>query len=300
MFLFYGAKFSSESVQSMPDNYLNKSLYKDLKPLTPIPTGLDSRGSLDRDISCMLFDIYGTLFISAAGDISIAGKRSEEIGVIGELLDKYNIPRAPDTILTDLSDTIQNTHLVLKEKGIDYPEVDIIRIWKRVLRCDDTEILRAFATEFEMIVNPVWPMPNLRELLSELGKQNITMGIISNAQFYTLYLFEWFLGAEIESLGFHPALTLLSYQFGYAKPSFCLFETAADRLKAMGLDPAQTLYIGNDMLKDIYPAMKTGFKTALFAGDSRSLKLREEHPLCRGIAPDLVITDLIQLNPGKC
>ena len=37
------------------------------------------------------------------------------------------------------------------------------------------------------------------------------------------------------------------------------------------------------------------FKTALFAGDLRSLRLRTENPRCRGLKPDLVVTDLRQL-----
>ena len=55
------------------------------------------------------------------------------------------------------------------------------------------------------------------------------------------------------------------------------------------------LYVGNDMLNDIYPAAKAGFKTALFAGDSRSLRLRKDKPKCKYLSADIVITDLIQL-----
>jgi len=49
------------------------------------------------------------------------------------------------------------------------------------------------------------------------------------------------------------------------------------------------------MLNDIYPAQKVGFQTALFAGDKRSLRLRNDDPRCKNLKPDLVITDLIQL-----
>jgi putative hydrolase of the HAD superfamily len=49
------------------------------------------------------------------------------------------------------------------------------------------------------------------------------------------------------------------------------------------------------MLNDIYPARKAGFTTALFAGDKRSLRLRQDDPRCANISADLVITDLYQL-----
>jgi putative hydrolase of the HAD superfamily len=49
------------------------------------------------------------------------------------------------------------------------------------------------------------------------------------------------------------------------------------------------------MLNDIFPAKITGFQTALFAGDKRSLRRRTDDPRCRNLKPDLVVTDLGQL-----
>ena len=155
--------------------------------------------------------------------------------------------------------------------------------------------VRMFADEFESLVNPVYPMPHLSKLLLACKAGNILMGIISNAQFYTPFLFERFLGSKLEELGFCSDLIFYSYRFGYAKPSLFLFKLAADQLKSMGFSLNSALYLGNDMLNDIYPAKKTGFQTALFAGDRRSLRLRKDDPRCKNLTPDLVITDLIQL-----
>jgi putative hydrolase of the HAD superfamily len=49
------------------------------------------------------------------------------------------------------------------------------------------------------------------------------------------------------------------------------------------------------MLNDILPAQTTGFRTALFAGDKRSLRLRRDNPRCSNLKPDMVLTDLVQL-----
>jgi putative hydrolase of the HAD superfamily len=49
------------------------------------------------------------------------------------------------------------------------------------------------------------------------------------------------------------------------------------------------------MLNDIYPAHRSGFQTALFAGDARSLRWRRDDPRCSGLTPDLVVTDLNQV-----
>ena len=49
------------------------------------------------------------------------------------------------------------------------------------------------------------------------------------------------------------------------------------------------------MLNDIWTASQAGLKTALFAGDQRSLRLRETDDRCQGLEPDVVITELNQL-----
>ncbi|MBU4259621.1 MAG: HAD family hydrolase [Proteobacteria bacterium] len=275
---------------------LNKNLISNyITPLNPAPTSLKKSGKLDGTIKCILFDIYGTLFISGSGDIGIAEKESHNIRRLEQLLLKYGIKRKPHTILDDLFSAIKKKHDEMRGKGIDFPEVEIDSIWSGVLGNNNLDVIRSFAVEFEMLVNPVYPMPHARELLSECKNSKLLMGIISNAQFYTPYLFKWLLGSDMSGLGFHHDLIIFSYKFGYAKPSTFLFQHAAERLKNMNIKENSVLYIGNDMLKDIYPAKKTGFKTALFAGDSRSLRLREDDPKCKNLSADIILTDLTQL-----
>ena len=74
-----------------------------------------------------------------------------------------------------------------------------------------------------------------------------------------------------------------------------MFQSAVERLKGLNAPADSALYIGNDMLNDIYPAKNAGFNTALFAGDARSLRLRKDVAECKNLSADLVITDLIQL-----
>ncbi len=272
-----------------------KSVQKYLRLLTPLPTSLEPGGALTEKIKCVLFDIYGTLFISGSGDISLAGKKSPAIGKINQLLTKYTIRKSPQPLLNEFYHAIKTRHEELRNRGVDFPEVNIDRIWMNILQKDDTDIVRQFAVEFELIVNSVYPMPNLEKMLSACRHRNILMGIISNAQFYTPYLFEWFLNSGLNDLGFDPDLVFYSYRFEVAKPSPVLFRIAAEKLEAKGIPPSCVLYLGNDMLNDIYPAKETGFQTTLFAGDKRSLRLRSDDPRCKNLSADLVITDLSQL-----
>lgn len=267
-----------------------------LQPLTPLPTTLSPRGRLRPSVRCILFDIYGTLFISGSGDISLNRQNSDPDDRIDQLLSKYGITQSARRILPAFFEHIEKRRDELRRSGVDHPEVIIEQIWRQVLEIDDPAVVRRFAVEFELITNPVSPMPNLQTMLSDCRRKGQLMGIISNAQFYTPHLFTWFLNSEIENLGFDPGLLFYSYRFEVAKPSLKLFEMAAKTLQSKGVEPAAVLYIGNDMLNDIYPASAIGFQTALFAGDRRSLRLRAEDPRCADLSPDLVLTDLGQLD----
>jgi putative hydrolase of the HAD superfamily len=262
----------------------------------PVPTGFRESGTVKGEIKAVLFDVYGTLFISRAGDISIAEKQAAN-NIIGieRLLKKHRIDRDASLFYQEFIDEIEGEIEQIKEGGIDYPEVVIEKIWKNLLPFDDN-LIKGFAVEYEMIVNPVYPMPHAQELLSRMSRKNALMGIISNAQFYTPYLFSALLGGSLADLGFKDDLIFFSYVFGYGKPSLFLYKKAAECLDTLGIQRENVLYVGNDMLKDIYPASTVGFQTALFAGDGRSLRLREDDERCKNIAADLIITDLLHID----
>ncbi len=264
--------------------------------MKPVPTALTRTGTLTYKIECILFDVYGTLFISGSGDIHMAPKEPRDNHRLKKLLEKYKIDQKPRMVRAALFDQIETEHQAMREKGIDFPEIIIEKTWQDVLDLD-LQTARAFAVEFELIQNPVYPMPYLKQMLHACRELNLLMGLISNAQFFTPYLFDWFIESNLEDLGFEPDITLFSFQFGRAKPSRYLFQLAANRLKQKGIPARTVLYLGNDMLNDIYPAQKAGFKTALFAGDERSLRLRKDHPRCKNLSADLVISHLDQL-PG--
>ncbi len=93
-------------------------------PLRPIPTVLQPLGDRPNKVDAILFDIYGTLFISASGDISLA-QRHPELGRVSShsLLNKYGIATNPGRLKQMLLDTIDQHHRELKAGGTEYPEV---------------------------------------------------------------------------------------------------------------------------------------------------------------------------------
>ena len=269
-----------------------------IHPLTPVPTGVAPRLEGMQNFRAMLFDVYGTLLISGSGDIGISRGQSVEEDDLRDLLRRCHIDRTPDGLPTALHRAIEQEHAKARRQGIDFPEVDIVRVWQTLLGVGDLNRLKSFILEYELTVNPVYPMPGLTTLLSTCRARRLPMGIISNAQFYTPYLMEWFLGSSLEESGFDPRLTFLSYRLGHAKPSMVMFKRAADELSRIGIPAEAALYVGNDMLNDIRPASAVGFRTALFAGDARSLRSRESDNRCRGRSTDLIVTDLRQLITG--
>lgn len=263
--------------------------------IEPIPSLHSPGGQLSKPVRAVLFDIYGTLFVSDSGDIGIAQKQAHNLALLGDLCRHYGIDVPPDQVTQRLFQSIRMTHERIKQAGITHPEIKIDAVWQDILGWQDHDRIRDFALEYEWAVNPSYPMPGLDETLRTIRRRSLVMGLISNAQFFTPLLFEWFLGAAPTDCGFMPDLTVYSYQCGEAKPSETLFLHCADKLSNMGLPPESVVYVGNDMLNDIVPAAKMGWQTVLFAGDHRSLRLRRENNECRLIHPNLVITNLRQL-----
>jgi putative hydrolase of the HAD superfamily len=155
--------------------------------------------------------------------------------------------------------------------------------------------LERLAVEYEARANPVWPMPGLEECLRALSERGLLLGVVSNGQFYTRELFAALLGRPAEFWGFDPDLQYYSYEHGRAKPGVDLYRRAAAALAGRGVEAAGVLSVGNDLLNDVRPSALVGFRTALFAGDQRSLRLREGDPRLQGIAPDMVLTALAEL-----
>lgn len=297
----------------MTDETPLKQRFKTLSsPLEPEDTGEEPVLKKLRDIRAVIFDFYGTLFISGVGDIGIDDGKSDA-GLLIKALEGANIKPVHENAGKrgyEIYDKVVTEQLQeLKSSGIPYPEPDIRTVWRNVLNQMYAEDLidgpttsehhERMAVEFEVRMNPIWPMPGYEETLSRLKDQNLELGVISNSQFYTPIALEALAGKSLEQLGFNRHLLHWSYEESRKKPGLVFYEHFLEKASEQMHDarPEHFLYVGNDMLKDIYPADELGMKTALFAGDKRSLKWRKEDNRCKNLNPDLVITELLQI-PG--
>ena len=270
----------------------------DAAPRLPAMTG----------VRAVVFDVYGTLFSSGVGDISLATEENRDAAIRGVLTENgLEIAASASSLRFDeaLHAVIHRHQDKRRAEGIEYPEVDIRAVWADFIRelAASGQIgpgapaeIDTLVIDYETRVNPTQPMPGLADLLAQLRTRGLVLSIISNAQFYTPLLFEAFLGKSIDALGFCPKCNAWSYAELEGKPSQRLYQLAAERLQAHhGLEPQDCLYIGNDMRNDIWPAQALGFRTALFAGDRLSLRRRAEHPAGKDVRPDAEIIELKQI-----
>lgn len=293
-----------------------KNWLDNLEKLQPQTTGfcpnLRPNSSENITIKAIIFDIYGTLLISSSGDI-------EEASPTVENMDKalqaggYNIEKNAKEIsaflLKQLPEKIKSNQQEIKQKGHPFPDVDIFKVWREMLQeAQNAGMISLTGNEsvtdtifiFELLSNKVFPMPGMKEVLIKLNKKEIPLGIVSNAQFYTPILMNYFLSGSFSTKQevefFNPDLSFFSYKELRGKPDVSLFQKFIPTLKnKYNINPEETIFVGNDMLNDVYTAKKAGLKTVLFAGDERSLRLRENDARVKGIFPDFIITDLNQL-----
>lgn len=280
--------------------------------LDPVPTGLPSRLSPIGPIHAVLFDVYGTLLVSGSGDIGVGATAEDRAAAMRGAL---HAVCGAETTVTEQSARhlverflreISDCHERQRSEGIEYPEVDVMQLWRAVVPaseapsvanfCWDDRHLCLLAIEYELRVNPVWPMPAAVSTLRQLRSAGLRVGIISNAQFFTPLMWQATAEVTFEEAGVDPALQYFSYRFGQAKPGVFLYEQAASQLRKEGVESQHVLYVGNDLRNDVAPAAHVGFRTALFAGDKRSLRLRTEDPTVADVQPDWIVDSLDQLG----
>lgn len=265
----------------------------------------------------VIFDIYGTLLISASGDVEEATLIT---GNLQKALDKARIrvvmkdgltrEELLRMILDEFKACVNRQHEKHKsENGVAYPEIDILETWEVVVqyftgkgflehgKYSNTKLL---AYVFELLSNRIYPMPGMKKVVQQIHGLDIPLGIVSNAQAYTPLFLNFYLhgsfddNMEIEP--FDPRLIIYSFRERRAKPDHQLFSLLGYSLRSnFNISPEEAIYVGNDMLNDVYAASQAGLKTVLFAGDQRSLRMRSEHPLVSETKPDFIVTDLPQI-----
>jgi putative hydrolase of the HAD superfamily len=209
----------------------------------------------------IIFDLNGTLI-----DINTDEGNEQIYRSISHFL-KYH------GIMANRNEVREGYYQILKEQrragSEEFPEFDAVAVWReflatRMVRYGVTltkakqAMLPHFLAELYrgISLNRLELYPEVREVLDEL-RPHYRLAALSDAQT------AWAV-PEMRMVGldgyFYPIV--ISGDLGYRKPDPRMFTLALGR---MHLLPEETVFVGNDMYRDIYGARQAGMRTVFFA-----------------------------------
>ena len=173
-----------------------------------------------------------------------------------------------------------------------YPEFHAVDIWRTIIEDHGTDFTRTlpagklqhmplFLAEMSRGISRrrLGLYPYVCEVLDVL-REHYPLAIVTDAQ--SVYA-----RGELHKVGllgyFDPII--VSGDHGYRKPDRRLFQYALD---GMGVAAGNSLYVGNDMYRDIYGAREAGLTTVMFDSDQGAKVYRD-------CVPDYTITDFRDL-----
>ena len=289
------------------------------------PVDYPSRSDVLTDIRVVLFDVYGTLINYWRPEFSaedsknnaLLGAFKKTISYFGmeQYLVEMNPQEPAEKTLWDLYHSlIALRHKLSLDKKIEFPEVKIEEIWNMIILmlkrrgyvpgaafsrdADASEFARcvAFYYNFHSFNRGLYP--GVAGGLKSLSDNNILLGIVSNAQFYTAIDLTLFIRdqseGEIDDYArlFDPDLLFFSFEYGVSKPNQVLFRKLFDALYQLQILPSQALFVGNDLVSDIKPAGDAGMKTGFFIGDKESAFVHDSGGI---VIPDIAFSSWDEL-----
>jgi len=238
----------------------------------------------------IIFDINGTL-----SDINTNEWHDEVYRVISNLLSYQGISLDAGVVKDLYFRTMKEQRAASGER---HPEFDAVGIFREIVRQHSTDFTRRLpkkrleqlpgllaeahraASRFRL-----QPYPGVGDTLRQL-QANYHLAVVTDAQSaYAL--------PELNAVGlsgyFDPII--VSGDFGYRKPDRRLFQAALD---AMKMEPAEVVFVGNDMYRDVYGAQKAGMKTVFFKSNQGTQEKE-------GVTPDYSISKFPELlNAIRC
>jgi putative hydrolase of the HAD superfamily len=232
------------------------------------------------DIRAIAFDVNGTLVHILTEDHS-----SQVFRAAGHLLTYQGIDLRRHEV-----QELYFRHLKDQQRASPeaHPEYDATAIWQSIIDEHQSDFTRALPAE-KLAQLPLFLAeltrgvarrklrlyPHVRAVLQVL-RRHFPLALVTDAQ-------SAYARGELHKVGlldyFDPIV--VSGDHGYRKPDRRLFQLALDGL---GVAAEHTLYIGNDMHRDVFGAQQAGMPTVLFDSDQGT----KHHG---ATVPDHTITD---------
>jgi putative hydrolase of the HAD superfamily len=235
---------------------------------------------LSTDIRAIAFDVNGTLI-----EISTDDGAAEMFRAAGHFLTYQGIDMRRHHVRDVYFQILKEQQKASPE---EHPEFDAVGIWRQIIDDHMTDFTRGLPAE-KLAQMPLFLAelyrgisrrrlrlyPHVREVLDTLHER-MPLAVVTDGQS------AWARGElhKVRLLEYFDPV-VVSGDYGYRKPDKRLFDVALD---AFGVSAAHTLYVGNDMYRDIYGAREAGMTTVMFDSDQGT----KEH---QGCVPDYTIGD---------
>jgi putative hydrolase of the HAD superfamily len=219
----------------------------------------------------LFFDLYGTLI-----DIKTDEHDPWVYSILSQYLSYQTIKIGPEELKGAYFEEI-GQHL--RQSKELHPEVDVYEVFHAIMqkygnkRYSQGSVIDTAVLFRSLTIRRFGLFPSLFETLTRLRKK-YRFAIISDAQWV-------FAEPEMEMLGidrFFP-LRILSSRFGFKKPDERLFTIAMEKLR---IKPDESVYIGDNLSKDLLGAKRAGMKFILFG---------QEYQGANDLKPDGVFGD---------
>ena len=202
-------------------------------------------------IRAVIFDYYNTLI-----DIRTDEEKPEVFHFLSLYLQYYGLNMNEQNLRSALD---HEKKQYLKAKDEAYPEIDLEVVFSSILEKEG--ICNTLAPEsccklFRLLSRERFQLfPDSIPVLKEVKRSGYPMAVVSDAQ-------KVFCLEEGEMLGLNQFFDhiVLSTQFGFRKPDGRLFAIACSLLD---IPPAQAIYIGDDLRKDVKGAKQAGMAAIL-------------------------------------
>jgi hypothetical protein len=272
-------------------------------------------------VKAVMWNVYGTLLAIPGGELAFEpsidfvhdaalDKTIQEFKMWNSMSRK---PGAPAAYMKELFRKALTQLQLSGSGGEKYPEIAAEKIWddivKKLMLKDYVvdgatygsmdEFTRKIAYFYHASIQGTGAYPHAAEALRIVGDGGRLQGLLADGQCFTPVQLQRGLNAQEPDFPLAnylpPNLRFLSADLKAKKPSDTLFKAAAAGLLARGITPNETLHVGSSLARDIAPAKKLGFRTALFAGDKASLAADPDRLKDPATRPDVMLTDLAQI-----
>ncbi len=223
------------------------------------------------DLTCVMFDMDNTLFDFVEAKTRACQEIVNHIGC-GEALDLFQYFRRPGRGFENWN----NIQDYMSDIGVFSQS-----IYDECCQIYETEKLKA-----------VDPYPNAIPTIRELKKMGLKIAILTDAHSTNAK-------KRVEKIGLSQWLDALFCAdiTGSSKPSHKTFLFA---LESLGLQPCETLFVGDSLRRDIVPSKTLGMLTAYAAYGDRNNDTYKQHETT---SPDFILNNISEIldiiEPGK-